>query len=114
MFLTFEAKSRSSLKAATATKNERCVGLFLYDKAVGNKVGKEGFGAFGRNKVALKFLKAMGKAHHIIVVRTLTVETAASAELVEEVGWRGGDHSVAILQRVGCCHAANFFVLNLK
>lgn len=42
MFLTFEAKSRSSLKAATATKNERCVRLFLYDKAVNYAVGKVG------------------------------------------------------------------------
>lgn len=100
--------------AATATKNERWVGLFCYDKTVSYEVGKEGFGADGGNKVALKFLKPVGKAHHIFFVRALAVETATSAELVEEVGWRGGDDAVAILQPVGCCHTANFFVLNLK
>ena len=74
--------------AATATKNERGW-LFRYGKAVGNEVGKEGVGAVGGNKVALKFLKTVGKAHHIFVVRALAVETAACAELVEKVCWRG-------------------------
>ena len=101
------------MRAATATKNERGW-LFCYDKTVSYEVGKEGFGADGGNKVALKFLKPVGKAHHIFFVRALAVETATSAELVEEVGWRGGDDAVAILQPVGCCHTANFFVLNLK
>ena len=67
--------------AATTTKNERGW-LFRYGKAVGNEVGKEGFGAGCGNKVALKFLKTVGKAHHIFVVRALAVETAACAELV--------------------------------
>ena len=81
--------------AATATKNERGW-LFRYDKAVGNEVGKEGFGAGCRNKVALKFLKTVGKAHHIFIVRALAVETATSAELVEEIGWRFGDDAMSV------------------
>ena len=79
-----------------------------------DEVCKEGLGAFGADKVAFKLLKTAGKAVQVLCVRALAVETAAYVELVEKVGRGGGDHPVAILQPVGCCHTANFLVLNLK
>lgn len=98
---------------ATAVKNERRV-LFFGHETVVDEVGKEGLGAFGADKVAFELLKTAGKAVHVLCVRALAVETAAHVELVEKIGRGGGDHPVAILQPVGCCHTANFLVLNLK
>ena len=78
-------KSRNSTRTATATKNELERGLFYGYEAVGNKVGKECFGAVGADKIAFEFLKAEGEALHIFRICTLAVEMAACVKLMEKL-----------------------------
>ena len=59
--------------------------MFYGYEAVGNKVGKEGVGAVGADKIAFEFLKTEGEALHIFRVCAFAVETAACMELVEEL-----------------------------
>ena len=48
------------------------------------EIGEERLWTFGTDKVALKFLQAVGEAMHILCICTFAVETATYVELMEE------------------------------